>query len=111
MRAGLEKIAALSDQAKKAIDGKNFARLLSLMAEEGKSRMELFPRFVPASVKELLISLGPEVGCKMCGAGGGGCFLLIHKRNGQASLRSKIENAGMTILDYKITPPLSDSNL
>ena len=59
-------------------------------------------------VVELVSSLDSLIGFKMCGAGGGGCFLLVHERGVGPSLTSHIKNAGMTVLNYQIAPPLSE---
>ena len=107
IRGGLEKIAKLSWKAYKAIKKNNFSELLTLISQEGQSRMELFPGIVPGNVKKLVDSLDSLMGFKMCGAGGGGCFLLIHKPDARPSVIQKVMDFGMIILDYEVSPPIS----
>ena len=47
-----------------------------------------------------------DVGMKVCGAGGGGCFLITHKAQDKEKVQSIVDNVGMTNLDFKIEKPL-----
>ncbi|MCY4643176.1 MAG: hypothetical protein OXB88_01015 [Bacteriovoracales bacterium] len=104
---GLGKIADLSDRAYESFLAKDFPTFLSLMAKEGEHRMELFPSIVPTNVKKLVDSLENLMGFKMCGAGGGGCFLLIHPPVMKGKVIKQVEKFQMKVLDYHIVPPFS----
>jgi D-glycero-alpha-D-manno-heptose-7-phosphate kinase len=51
--------------------------------------------------------LGNILGTKMCGAGGGGCFILIHDGVNLNKLKEKIIEYGMEILPFEIDSPLN----
>lgn len=77
----LQTMADLSMETYQAIKKKNFSKITGLASQEGELRKKLFPGIVPKSTEELYHSLRkklPHLGMKMCGAGGGGCYLLFH---------------------------------
>jgi D-glycero-alpha-D-manno-heptose-7-phosphate kinase len=39
---------------------------------------------------------------KMCGAGGGGCFILTHKAENKAQVEAAIKKTPMQVLEFKI---------
>ena len=82
VRAGLFEIANLSHNAFLSIKKKDYTDLIQLIGLEGEERRKLFPGILTPSMQELhseIKSLGNHFGMKICGAGGGGCFLLTHK--------------------------------
>jgi len=82
---------------------------LKLIGEEGNSREKLAPGITPYEVKELYVTLMHEVnhiGLKMCGAGGGGCFILTHKEEDKDKVQSLVKSANMQVLDFFIESPL-----
>jgi D-glycero-alpha-D-manno-heptose-7-phosphate kinase len=110
MREGLEKIAKLSHEAYGAIQSKNWARLVELISAEGATRSELFPGIVSPLMDSLYNKLKkeiPSLGLKVCGAGGGGCFLLIHPPEKKSQVLGAIKTQGMTVLDFILEPPLN----
>ena len=42
----------------------------------------------------------------MCGAGGGGCFILVHKGIDPGVIEAKVKAHGMEILPFKVESPL-----
>ena len=108
-RGGLESIAKLSKEAFHAIENKDYPKLFSLVSQEGEYRKELFETILTPKMRELYESLKEEVqelGIKVCGAGGGGCFILIHQPNKREIVEKAVTDKGMTILPFKIDSPL-----
>lgn len=106
---GMTAIADISYQAYLAIKKNNYEELLKLIGLEGDERKKLFPNIVTPTIHEVFTSMKatvPNLGMKMCGAGGGGCFLLTHGKNDQAKLKPILEKANMKILTFKVSPPL-----
>lgn len=106
---GMSAIADISYQAYQAITKNNYDELLSLIGQEGDERKKLFPNIVTPTIHEVFTEMKmvvPKLGMKMCGAGGGGCFLLTHPKNEQAKLKPILEKARMKILTFKVSPPL-----
>jgi len=109
IRESMGKIAEISFKAYQALKAKDFESLLKLIGEEGNSREKLAPGITPYEVKELYVTLMHEVnhiGLKMCGAGGGGCFILTHKEEDKDKVQSLVKSANMQVLDFFIESPL-----
>lgn len=106
---GLNLIAELSACAYEAVKEENFPELLQLIGLEGLARQQLFPRIVSPEMESLynhLKGLELVLGMKVCGAGGGGCFLLTHLPENRAALYSQIKKAGMRPLELEVAAPL-----
>lgn len=105
----LKEIASISSQTFKAIKEKRFDDVISLISKEGVSRKSLCKSIVPKEVDSLVKLLSKsldDIGLKMCGAGGGGCFILTHKACDQDQVKSIVNESGMRILDFSIEKPL-----
>jgi D-glycero-alpha-D-manno-heptose-7-phosphate kinase len=109
VRAGLTEIARLSHQALLAIQKKNYTDLIPLIALEGEERRKLFPGILTPKMQELhseIKSLGNHFGMKICGAGGGGCFLLTHKPTDKNLVETLIDKFHMKKLEFMVEKPL-----
>ena len=49
---------------------------------------------------------GNVIGLKMCGAGGGGCFILVTKGMDHKVIDAKVKEHGMEVLPFKVESPL-----
>ena len=109
VRRGLSKIAELSFTAFNQIQNKNYSELRSLIAEEGEERRKLFPGILTIAMEEMHSELkhhGQSFGMKVCGAGGGGCFLITHKKADKNNVLEIIKKYKMTELEFIIERPL-----
>lgn len=109
VRAGLTEIAHLSHNALLAIQNKKYTDLIPLIGLEGEERKKLFPGILTPSMQELhreLKTLGNHFGMKICGAGGGGCFLLTHKPSDKNLVETLIKNFQMKKLEFYVEKPL-----
>lgn len=110
VRHGLSRINELTNQAYQNIKDKKYDEFLQLISQEGSTREKLFPNIVTPEIKSLYQNLknqGLAQGLKICGAGGGGCFLLTHRDSDQNTLRDIISKSEMELLDFKIAAPLT----
>jgi D-glycero-alpha-D-manno-heptose-7-phosphate kinase len=108
VRQGLSTIADLSHKALQAIEGKRYDELLKLIVEEGQYREELFSGIVPEEIKNFQKKLEAQSlpsGIKMCGAGGGGCFLIGHRIDQKEKIHQVVQEEGMKVLDFQVSPP------
>jgi D-glycero-alpha-D-manno-heptose-7-phosphate kinase len=106
---GLTRIAEISHATYLAIQERNWDKMLVLIALEGTEREKLFPGITTDKIRQFTSELkkdGNVLGLKMCGAGGGGCFILIHKELDRKIIESKVKAHGMEILPFKVEAPL-----
>jgi len=106
---GLSRIAEISYATYLALKNREWDKMLTHIALEGFEREKLFPGIVTEKIRTFTSELKKEaniLGVKMCGAGGGGCFILIHKGMDQKTLEAKVKAHGMDILPFKVESPL-----
>lgn len=105
---GLDKIADLSQKAYQAIKEKKFKNLLELIVAEGNARKELSEGILNQEMKDLELKLNQfhrkDIGLKVCGAGGGGCFLIVGLNENELS--RCLEGTAFQRLELKIEEPL-----
>jgi D-glycero-alpha-D-manno-heptose-7-phosphate kinase len=112
VRKGLQAIAFLSMSAYRKIKAKDFKNLPPLIAEEGALRQKLFAKIVTPPMQELFNELKNDLptflGMKVCGAGGGGCFLLVHGNSNKdkEAVERAVLSHGMKKLNWDIQNPL-----
>jgi len=109
VRAGLSEIAKLSYQALENIRQRKFVELINLIALEGQERRKLFPGIFTPSMSAMYSELknsGNHLGMKICGAGGGGCFLITHKPSDKKLIETIINKYHMKQLDFFVEKPL-----
>jgi D-glycero-alpha-D-manno-heptose-7-phosphate kinase len=109
VRAGLSEIARLSQLALRTIQHHNFEDLIPLIALEGEERRKLFPGILTPNMQELsqaLVREGSHFGMKICGAGGGGCFLVTHKPQDKDLIANIVTKFNMKKLDFSVDKPL-----
>tara|TARA_R110000868_G_scaffold117600_8_gene312302 strand:+ start:15152 stop:16168 length:1017 start_codon:yes stop_codon:yes gene_type:complete len=110
VRHGLKTIAKLSNQAFLALKEGDFESLPELISKEGATRATLFPGIVSPEMESLYNKIRadiPELGMKVCGAGGGGCFLLVHTSENRDEVRNRVAaHTGMSVLDFKVASPM-----
>lgn len=107
---GLGQIAKISHQTYEAIHRKDWKTMLDLIGKEGEEREKLFPNITTDKIRDLATALrsqGHPVGLKMCGAGGGGCFILVHYGMNLEALDALIVKCNMRRLDFKVESPLT----
>lgn len=109
VRAAMEEIAKVSFETYLAIKEKKFEKLLTLIGQEGESRKMLSPNIVPAEIDSFYYDLKNAqivTGLKMCGAGGGGCFILTHTKAMKQKVHTIVGESSFKLLDFNILPPL-----
>ncbi len=109
VREGMNKIAEITNNLYNAIKNKEYNKIIGFIAEEGQQREKLFPNICPANIKDLFKDLKDKlanVGLKMCGAGGGGCFIITHNAEDKETVSKIIKKFQMKELEFKIEAPL-----
>jgi D-glycero-alpha-D-manno-heptose-7-phosphate kinase len=109
VRSGLSNIAKLSNEAYQNIKKKSFEGLNTLIGHEGEERRKLFPGILTPNMnllREDLVRENKNFGLKVCGAGGGGCFLITHGLNDKEFVDRTLLKYQMKKLDFKVEKPL-----
>jgi D-glycero-alpha-D-manno-heptose-7-phosphate kinase len=108
-RRGMREICDLSFKAYSALKSSDFSSLIDLIGQEGELRKGLFPNIQTPEMNQLhegLLKLQPSIKLKVCGAGGGGCFLICHPKELKDSVNKLVEAHQMTKLLFSIEEPL-----
>ena len=106
---GLKSIAKLARQAYEALNKENYDQFFDLICREGETREGLFTNIVTTEMKDIrddLLEKNLIDGMKVCGAGGGGCFILVHSAKNRDIIRKEVQDSGLQILDFKVDKPL-----
>lgn len=77
-----------------------------LIEKENRLRERLGPSVIPAFLKKVFDAVRKKGGRpKICGAGGGGCFIVWCDPEMKTSLKTLLEQKGMQPLDFKVGFP------
>jgi len=109
VRMGLSKIAELSQTAYQNIKANKLDSLSELIGYEGEERRKLFPNILTPSMEALrsdLLKHDQSIGLKICGAGGGGCFLITHGKTDRSKILDLVKKHQMNQLEFIIEKPL-----
>lgn len=105
-RSALGEIARIAEEMVLAVpqDPDEVARLLE---REGEQRIRLSPAVqteAMVKVREFGRREGWYAGMKPCGAGGGGCCLLVTKPEGRGAAQAALEALGLPVLEAGLSP-------
>lgn len=109
VRKGLSTIAELSQAAYQKIKKNSLSDLSQLIASEGDERRKLFPGILTNSMNSLREDLAQQnknLGLKVCGAGGGGCFLITHQPTDREFVDQMIAKYQMKKMELIVEKPL-----
>lgn len=110
IQKSLREIAEVSYKTYLAIKDKDYKSVLNFIGKEGELRKSLALNIVPGEVSVWYDGLKHEgivEGMKMCGAGGGGCFILVHQQENREEILKRIEDSQFKKLDFEILGPLN----
>ena len=105
-RKAFAKIAENSVKVKEALESGRFDDVGPLVDCENRWREKLGPKVVPARIKKVFEALRRSGAYpKVCGAGGGGCFMVWCEPGKKGEALRLAEKFGMKALDFRIVPP------
>lgn len=106
---GLQEIARISQETYQALKQESYQKIISLIGQEGDQRKNLFPGINSKEMDSFYDTMKkklPTAGMKVCGAGGGGCFIVAHEPGDKVSVLELIEEFNMQELDFCIEVPI-----
>lgn len=101
----LQKLAVIASDVEDAIMNFDVDLLASCFDRELKERRVISKDFISKKLSALLQSIlaFPQVkAAKVCGAGGGGCALLLHEPSEKENLGLELTEAGYSVLPFKL---------
>ena len=111
IRQGLAEIAEISYLTYQSIVQKSYQKTVEFIGQEGEKRAKLFPGINSEEMRSFYATMKkelPNTGMKVCGAGGGGCFIICHKPEDKKAVSNFISNHRMQKLDFCIEQPLDE---
>jgi len=100
------KIAQNSLRVREALEKGKFTEAGALIGYENMLREKLGSQVVPARLKKIFSKIRRLGGHpKICGAGGGGCFMVWCEQDLRGDIASLILKSGMELLDYRVSLP------
>jgi len=103
---GLKKISEVAKKCYQAIINNKYEDVAKFVSEEGRLREELFPGILtPRQVKLKNDLLEIDASLKVCGAGGGGCFIILGRN--KSAIQKLLKQHEMIELDFIIQGPIS----
>ena len=100
------KIAENSLKVREALEKGNFSEAGALIGYENSLREKLGSQIVPARLKKIFAKVRRLGGHpKICGAGGGGCFIVWCEQDLRGDIASLIIKSRMELLDYRLSLP------
>lgn len=109
VKSSLRDIAAVSFKTYNAIKSKDFYPILEMIGDEGKLREKLSENIVPSRVRTFFNLINERqgvLGMKMCGAGGGGCFIVTHEKELRTFIETQAQVADFKVLDFEVDRPI-----
>ena len=101
-----EKIAENSLMVRDALEKGKFSKAGALIGNENSLREQLGPQIVPVRLKKVFVKIRRLGGHpKICGAGGGGCFIVWCESDLRGDIASLIIKSRMQLLDYRVSLP------
>ena len=106
VRRALQGIAVEARRAQQALAAGDLDALAIAVGAEWGLRRELAPGVTTAEIESLLGAAGMAgaMAGKVCGAGGGGCVLLLVAQGRQAAVEESVRDLGMTVLEFEFAP-------
>jgi len=105
VKNALEEISETSKRLKAALDKKNFDLVATCFAKELEARKQVSDSYLNDELLDFLkkIEQTPEAAAfKVCGAGGGGCVVILHKPEDKDKLVQNLKDKGISVLPFSL---------
>ena len=106
IQANFDRIAAAANAMRAALERHDWADAARVMKEEWSFRRRNVPGITTALIDRLISAArrNGATAAKVCGAGGGGCMVLLVEPNAKARVSAAIDRLGGQVLDSAVAP-------
>lgn len=100
----LEAIAAASAEMEKALRARDPGRVAEALEREWEARKRLSPGVSTPRIEEIIATARPAgvLAAKACGAGGGGCVLLVARDKRTEDVAGTLRGTGVEVLPFRL---------
>jgi D-glycero-alpha-D-manno-heptose-7-phosphate kinase len=104
VQRNFDQIASIAIEMRSALTGGNWAEAGRLLREEWGHRRKNAPSITTPLIDDLIqrTRRAGAVGAKVCGAGGGGCVLILVEPDAKARVSEIVAKAGATVLPVRV---------
>ncbi len=101
----LQRIAEASNLVSEALENSSLEMLAKGIKFEWENRKKLFKGIETRDMMNIISASESNgaLACKACGAGGGGCMIVLHDPEDTYKIRNAIKNSGGVVLDYRLS--------
>jgi D-glycero-alpha-D-manno-heptose-7-phosphate kinase len=101
-----DRIAAIAHAMRSALEKADWKEVARLLREEWQNRRKNAPGISTPLIDRLVSTTrrAGALGAKVCGAGGGGCVVLLVEAGSKAAVAAVIEREGATVLPVSVAP-------
>lgn len=104
IKSAFNEIVKATYKVEEALERQNFETFVEGIEREWQARQKLAPTIATQemfSIIEKAKSMGARA-AKVCGAGGGGCFIMVAPEDKKAMISEKLKAEGHHIIDFKV---------
>jgi D-glycero-alpha-D-manno-heptose-7-phosphate kinase len=92
-------------KVEEALEKQSFEKFVEGIQQEWEARKKLAPGIATAemlSVMDMAFSQGAKA-AKVCGAGGGGCFIIVAPSEKKNTVQAHLKSKGVHVIDFKVS--------
>ena len=106
VRKNFEKIAAISNGMRRALESTDWESAASLLRDEWSNRRKNAPGITTPLIDQLIASTrrAGAKAAKVCGAGGGGCVFFLVEKGRKEQVEGIIADQGAEVLGVSVAP-------
>lgn len=104
IREAFKEIVKATYRVEEALEKQSFDALVEGIEREWGARQKLAPTIATEQMLSIIESAKKEGAraAKVCGAGGGGCFIIIAPEDRKQAVSAKLRESGTHVIDFKV---------
>lgn len=104
IHAAFKEIVQATYRVEEALERQSLDVFAEGIRQEWSARQRLAPTIATPEMHKAIDAAKAEgaLAAKVCGAGGGGCFMVVAPKEKRAKTEAALRNAGVTVIDFKV---------